>query len=392
MQDNTDGIFRARPIQKVAALVIPCLASLPIMVMPFIFGAVIDQVQVDSSNATYATSAEISMIALASLLVSIALKVLPPRLTALIGLSLAAIGHFLSIGSTSLEPMIIARAIAGFGEGLCMGMGFATLAQIIGGTRLLAYSSGIVAAASLISFITVPALQSHLGSSSIFWFMLVVTLICFPLFIWMPTAKLKQLPNAGGVYALFNIKSFSLFLVAFLASSGSNTLWLYFEQVGHSAGMDLAAIGKLGSFSSIPTLLVPFVANFVFARNKTVVPIAVVCLLSGIASYFYGAPPSVIAFCSVVVIMSFLYVFLIAYIRMFSAHLDSSGRTTAAVGGADSLGMVVGPLVAAFTLNLTTGFSSLSSFGLALQSLCVIPCLGFLFYKASRHTRSVGNA
>lgn len=220
MQDNADGIFRARPIQKVAALVIPCLASLPIMVMPFIFGAVIDQVQVDSSNATYATSAEISMIALASLLVSIALKVLPPRLTALIGLSLAAIGHFLSIGSTSLEPMIIARAIAGFGEGLCMGMGFATLAQIIGGTRLLAYSSGIVAAASLISFITVPALQSHLGSSSIFWFMLVVTLICFPLFIWMPTAKLKQLPNAGGVYALFNIKSFSLFLVAFLASSG----------------------------------------------------------------------------------------------------------------------------------------------------------------------------
>lgn len=388
MNHNDDGLFQASLIQKLSALTIPCLASLPIMVMPFIFGAVIERLQLDVSSATFATSAEISMIALASLLVSLILRVLPPRLTAFIGIVLAATGQFLSIQSGSLETLLLARGIAGFGEGLCMGIGFATLAQIIGGTKLLAYASGVVAALALLSFVIIPELQPILGSATIFWFMFVVTVVCLPLTFWMPKAKLKQLASSGGLSALFNVRSLTLFVVAFLASSGSNTLWLYFEQVGHSVGMDLAAIGKLGSMSSIPTLLVPFVANFVFSKNKTVVPIGTACLLSGIASYFYVGSNSPLVFSVVVVVMSFLYIFLLAYIRMYSAHLDSSGRTTAAVGGADSLGMVVGPLIAAFTLNLTDSFAPLSLFGLTLQTMCVLPCLLFLFYKASRQMRS----
>jgi len=85
------------------------------------------------------------------------------------------------------------------------------------------------------------------------------------------------------------------------------------------------------------------------------------------------------------VVMSFAYVFLLAYVRMFAAHIDPTGRTTAAVSGADSLGMVIGPLVAAVTLHVVDDFSPLSNFGLMAQGLCLIPCVIFILAKASKH-------
>ncbi|WP_139381101.1 MFS transporter [Pseudomonas ogarae] len=390
MNDNNDGLISSGCMQKIAALILPCLASLPIMVMPFIFGAVINILGVDSSSATFATSAEISMIALASLLVSLGLRFLSPRTTALIGLVVASLGHFISISSNSLELMFLARGLAGFGEGLCMGIGFATLAQIVGGTKLLAYSSGIVAALSLCSFQLVPILQPTLGQAAVFWFMLAVTSLCIPLVFWMPKNKLRQVQATNSLRAIFNARSLSLFFIAFLASAGSNTLWLYFEQAGGSVGLDLKSIGQLGSVILIPTLLVPFVVNFIFDRTKSILPIFIACVLSGVSAFYYAKFGSALLFSIVVISMAFLYVFLLAYIRVFSAHVDHTGRTTAAVGGADSLGMVIGPLIAALTLNLDGGFSPLSTLGLFMNLLCIIPCVFIVFARSTKAERSFG--
>jgi len=389
MKENNDGLVEANFMQKTSALILPCLASLPIMVMPFIFGAVIDVLSVDPASATFATSAEISMIALASLLVSLVLKYLPPRLTSLVGLLIASAGHLISISSVSLDAMFFARGLAGFGEGLCMGIGFATLAQIRGGTKLLAYTSGVVAALSLCSFQLVPVLQPSLGAVAVFWFMLAVTVLCIPLVIWMPRNKLRQTQASTGLGSLLNVRSLALFIIAFLVSAGSNTLWLYFEQAGSSVGYSLKEIGQLGSVILVPTLLVPFVVNFIFNRTKTIAPILIACLLSGVSAFYYAKFGSQPLFAAVVISMAFLYVFLLTYIRVFSAHVDHTGRTTAAVGGADSLGMVIGPLAAAFTLNLNDGFTPLSSLGLLLNLMCIVPCAVFVLSRAARIQRGL---
>lgn len=384
MSEATEGLFEASLLQKLAALSVPCMASLPVMVMPFIFSAVIEHHALDSSMATYTTTAEIGMIALASLFVSLMLRRLPPRLTVLFALIIVLVGQVLTIYTTGVNTLFMVRGLVGLGEGLCMGIGFACLAQMVGGARLLAYASGIVAALSLISFLAIPALEPYFGYASVFWFMVSVAVLCLPLAVFMPRTKLKQMAAGASVWQVVNVKSISLFAVALLASSGSNTLWLYFEQVGKSVGMTMGDIGNLGVSSSVPTLLVPFLANFIYAKTKTVLPIMVACLVSAGAAYFYSASGSWLIFSAVVVVMSFAYVFLLAYVRMFAAYIDPTGRTTAAVSGADSLGMVIGPLVAAVTLHVVDDFSSLSNFGLMAQGLCLIPCLIFMLTKASR--------
>ncbi|MHC8304818.1 MFS transporter [Pseudomonas sp. PB3P13] len=386
MSESSEGLFKASLPQKLAALSVPCIASLPIMVMPFIFSAVIEQQQLDSSTATYATTAEIGMIAIASLFVSLVLRYLPPRLTVMVGLVVAAIGQIATIYSSDVATLFASRAFVGLGEGLCMGIGFACLAQMIGGSKLLAYASGVVAALSLVSFLVIPALEPHLGYASVFWFMVVVTVLCIPLAIYMPKNKLKHMVSSVSVWQVINVRSVSLFAVALLASSGSNTLWLYFEQVGRTVGMTMVDIGNLGVMSSVPTLLVPFVANFIYARTKSVIPIMAACLISAGAAFYYSSSGSWLVFSAVVMIMSFAYVFLLAYVRMFAAYLDPTGRTTAAVSGADSLGMVIGPLVAAITLNVVDDFTPLSNFGLLAQGLCFVPCLIILLIKSSKRS------
>lgn len=390
MNEINEKLYSPSSLQKMAALILPCLASLPIMIMPFIFGGVIKSVGVDAARATFATSAEISMIALGSLLVSITLRFLSPRVTAFAGLIFAFSGHLLSIYSPSFEVMFFARGLAGFGEGLCMGIGFATLAQIAGGTKLLAYTSGIVSALALCSFQLVPVMQPALGPVAVFWFMLTVTLFCLPLTLWIPKNKIIQSQSTSGFGAIFNTRSLSIFFIAFLASAGSNTLWLYFEQVGTSVGLTLKDVGQLGSLILLPTLLVPFVVNFIFSRTKSILPILVGCVLSGVAAFFYAKYQSQLLFAVVVISMAFLYVFLLGYLRVYSAHTDHTGRTTAAVGGADSLGMVFGPIIAALTLNLSGGFDELGSLGLFMNLLCIIPCILFVVTSTTSGARNLG--
>lgn len=129
------------------------------------------------------------MNALPSLFVSLMLRFLPLRMTVLVGLIVAALGQATTIYCSDVVTLFVSRAFVGLGEGLCMGIGFACLAQMIGGAKLLAYASGIVAALSLTSFLVIPALEPHLGYSSVFWFMVVVTVFCIPLATYMPKAS-----------------------------------------------------------------------------------------------------------------------------------------------------------------------------------------------------------
>ncbi|MHC8304803.1 MFS transporter [Pseudomonas sp. PB3P13] len=385
----TSGQYAARPLQKIAALIVPCLASLSIFAMPFIFSAMIEAHALDLRRATFATSAEISLIALGSIAVSFALKILSPNKTCIISVLMICLGQLGTIYLSNYSELLFSRAIVGLGEGLCMGVGFSCLAQMNGGAKLLSWCTGIVAALSLVSFILIPEFQPYLGAASVFWVMLAFAVVCLPLAPFIPEFKVSESLAKLDAVAFLNVRSISLFLVGVLASCGSNTLWLYFEQIGTSSGMSVTEVGRLGSFSSIPTLIVPLVANFVYSKSKTIVPVITACMISAFASYYYANPSSAWMFSAIVVLMTFVYIFILAFVRMYSAHIDSSGRTTAAVGGADSVGMVVGPLLAAFILNLDSGFQPLGMFGLIMQLLCLVPCLAILVAKFARPKGSI---
>lgn len=374
MQYSSEFLVPTRS-QKCASLLIPCLANLAIMVQPFTFGAIINKTAVDSGQATFATTIEIAMVAVASLLVSMFLDKLTPKHFAVLGVLMMSFGQFVTINLSSFEAILFVRAIAGVGEGLCLGIGLATLARMEGGKKLLGYSMGVVCALSLVAFSGVPMVKPFFGANSVFWVLFLLSIICIPLAIIMPANRISRDVGARHSGSIFNIKTISLFVVGMLASAGSNTLWLYFERVGENLGASHVEIGSLGSMSLIAALFVPFVANATFSRFKTSIPIIVGLVLSAVFGYAFAVSTNVAAYSIAVVLMCFAYIYILCMLRMYSAHVDHTGRSTAAVSSSDAAGLIFGPLLAAFILNLDTGFTELGVYGLAIQLAAIMPCI-----------------
>ncbi|MDT8923403.1 MFS transporter [Pseudomonas taiwanensis] len=380
MSSTVDIHFPASRVQKASALFIPCFAYVAVLGIPLAFTGIMETFGVSAATATIASTAEIACIAFASIFTSVVLGLMNRKTLYAFGVLIAIAGQIGTLTSPDFNTVVLFRGLAGLGEGLCIGLGFASLAQFNGGTKLLGYSSAISAAVTLSAFLVVPPLHEVLGTKAIFWALMAGYTLLLPLAFALPNISKIQhatLPIAG---TSFNLRSASLFIICLLSSMGANTLWLYFEQVGKNAGLTFAQIGIVGSVSMFCSLFVPILATRVFEKYRSITPLLVACSLMALTSHLYVTPNPMMYWC-IGISMTFLYVFLLSYARMYSSDIDGSGRTTAAASGADSLGMVIGPVVVAITLHLETDFGQLGHFGVLMQLLCVIPVALILIKK-----------
>lgn len=385
MSSNVDLHFEASTLQKVSALLIPCFAYVAVLGVPITFTGIIETFGISPAQATIASTAEIACIAFASICMSLVLGLMNRKTLYVLGVMLAIAGQVGTLAADEFSHVVLYRALAGLGEGLCIGLGFASLAQFNGGTKLLGYSSAISAAVTLSAFLLVPPLHEVLGNKAVFWALGAGYIILLPLAFALPNISKIQHIELPSPKASIGARSISLFMLCLLSSIGANTLWLYFEQIGQQAGLDFAGVGVVGSVGMFCSIFVPIVANKAFAKFKNVVPLLAACLLMAVTSYLY-VKPNLYIYWTVGLSMTFLYVFLLAYARMYSSDIDSTGRTTAAASGADSLGMVIGPMIVAVTLQFDNGYGQLGDFGILMQLLCLIPAALILAKKTKAVT------
>jgi len=380
MSSTTDIHFPASRLQKASALLIPCFAYVAILGIPITFTGIIETFGIDPAQATIASTAEIACIAFASICMSFVLGLMNRKTLYVLGILMAIAGQVGTLASNDFSQVVLYRGLAGLGEGLCIGLGFASLAQFNGGTKLLGYSSAISAGVTLSAFLLVPALHEVLGTKAVFWALAVGYAVLLPLAFALPNVSKIQHIELPKPTSSISVRTISLFVLCLLSSIGANTLWLYFEQVGQQAGLDFAGVGLVGSVGMFCSIFVPLFANKAFAKFKNAIPLLAACLLMAVTSYLY-VKPNLYIYWTVGLSMTFLYVFLLAYARMYSSEIDSTGRTTAAASGADSLGMVIGPMVVAVTLQFDNGYGELGDFGVLMQLLCIIPAAFILAKK-----------
>jgi len=371
---SENAVYEAGVMQKASALIIPCFVYLAILGVPLNFSAIIELYSVDVSVATIATTVEIAAIALASLFISFTLPKLNPRLFYVAGVGIAASGQLLTLLMESFDHAVIIRGFVGLGEGVILGIGFASLAQMQGGAKLLGISSGVTAGICFVEFMVVPMLAEHVGSGAVFWFLCAGFILLAPLSFFLPSRKIVRTVVTEASPKKLNSRNISLFLMALLISIGANSLWLYFDQIGKGLGLSPVEVGWIGSISMLVAILVPFIIGAT-KKLKGVYPLLLACFMMALTCYVYVAPSSTYLWASVVVYMTVVYLFALAAARVFSADLDSSGSTTAAVGSADVLGMVVGPVLVALALNLENSLLPLAYFATGALVLCVVPAL-----------------
>lgn len=370
----------AGKLQKASALIIPCFVYLAILGVPLNFSAIIDIFSVEAAVATIATTVEIAAIAMASMFVSLALPKLNPRIFYIFGVLVAALGQMLTLLTKDFSIVVGIRGFVGVGEGVILGVGFASLAQMQGGKRLLGMSSGITAGICFMQFMLVPMMAEKLGAGAVFWFLSVGFICMIPLSFYLPNKRIVKDILDVSIGGRFSGRNVSLFIMCLLISIGANSLWLYFDQIGKGLGLSAVEIGLIGSVSMLVAILVPFTIS-ASNRLKGVYPLLVGCFLMALTCYLYVSPINTYVWAFVVIYMTFVYLFVLACARVFSADLDLTGSTTAAVGAADVLGMVVGPILVAVFLPLENSLVPLAHFATAALVLCVVPAIYILRSK-----------
>ncbi|MGF6391473.1 MFS transporter [Pseudomonas plecoglossicida] len=367
--------YQATLAQRLAGLLLPCFAYFTIMGIPMIFNAIIVKFNVDSATATIATTAEIGCISLLTLSVSAILAKLRPRTTMIVAVSLFLAGEVISILTDSFAVVVAARALAGVGKGLCIGLGLASLAQMQGGIKFLSWVGGVTALITWLGFLVVPALEGTLGMTTIFQFNTILAVIALPLAFILPGTKIEKLAEKTFSQGFkVDASNVAVFILCLLASVACSSGWIYLQQVGEANGLSAPAVGLCASVATLVSAIAPFIATAIFAKNKSVWPMFIATTILGVCMLEY-VNTTVTGWWITVIVMSTIYLFLMAYARMYSAYIDSTGRSTAAVGSADSLGLLIGPIVIAAFTDLSQGFGQLGILGASLQFACVLPIL-----------------
>jgi predicted MFS family arabinose efflux permease len=358
--------------------------------IPYVLDAIMRLSSVPADVATYATTAEIAAIALSMLVVSFNLHRLNPRIGVMIGAAIALASQVLTLHSSTFVGLVGARFSAGIGEGLCLAIPYALIAQLRDGAKLFSVQFFLAVAFALCAFLSIPVLEDTWGPSAIFGILGLCATVSLLLSRFIPSIKLQR--SSGTAHALFQRKGAALFGAVLIGSIGANTLWLYYAAVGERAGIPLDALVKLGSVATLPTLLVPWISYQIYKRFRSIVPVCVLFIGFTALAYLYVRVTGHTSFASVITLMNVATVAIIVFTRMLAADADSTGGLSSALGSADLTGMVVGPLIAAMTLNLRSGFLDLGTFASVVFLVALVPSLIFNKAHGGRSAPQLGDA
>ena len=156
--------------------------------------------------------------------------------------------------------------------------------------------------------------------------------------------------------------------------------WTYIELASLDAGVPDEWIGRVlvwGSFFSIVGCLVATIISnrWGLARPLLVSLIAMAVVVGMLASGIGDIKVMMSVFC-----FNLLWIFIDVYQMATVANIDHSGRYASLMPGAQGLGQIVGPNIAASILGANLGYS-------ALFIMCAFMALGGLFIYALMYIR-----
>jgi MFS family permease len=163
----------------VAANYLGTIGALTIVILPGIVGVITESLQLNPGQVGIVMSADIVTMALAMGVAAFLIHKWNWRVMAVIGLAFLLLGTVASIGANSFESMILARFIAGIGEGIAVSVAFA----MFGGTRNPDREFGVYlvvilsVAATFLYFI--PAILDMGGKSWVFALIAIIIVINF---------------------------------------------------------------------------------------------------------------------------------------------------------------------------------------------------------------------
>lgn len=322
---------------------------LAMLVLPFMIGATMSGLGLDEEQAGFLGTVEFLGVMVASLLVAPFIGRLPRRNLALAGVALAIAGNALSVTQSSYDVLLLIRAAVGFGCGLALAAGNATVANAENPEKLAAQMSMLFVALMVVAMVGFARVSGLWGYHGVYGALAVCMLLNAVLIFWLPQ-------GAGRVHStvehphthrkILSLSGILMLLVMFAFALRDTMMWAFAERIGSGVGYSAEDLGMLFSAQAVIGIIGPLVASLVGSRYGLRLPVLVGIVLTGIVTFtILQSSKAIVPYTAGVLFISGTYFYALAYLTALAAELDTQGRIVAASGGFLVAGVAVGPAV-----------------------------------------------
>ncbi len=315
--------------------------------------------------------ADLGGLALGAVLTSMVISRMNRRNLVLIGAGLAILANALCTIYSDYEVVLWLRVLAGTGSGIYTAVAVATL----GGSSKPARAYNMMLFAFAFSQALEMQVLPMLSMNGIYY----AFIGCFALGLlflhWIPRHQVDPLldieldveePSGGHHLEHRQVPKFVPWLclaAIFFTYVNIGSYWTYIELASLDAGIDNDYMGKLLVWGSLSSIVGCLVATLISNRFGLARPLMLA--LVGMITAVFWLSMGITDLSILLSVLSFnlLWIFIDVYQMATVANVDHSGAFASLMPGAQGLGQIVGPNIAASLLGAGLGYSAVFSMG-----------------------------
>ncbi|KAF4559681.1 MFS transporter [Pseudomonas sp. CES] len=323
---------------------------LALLALPYLISAIMNDLGLDAAQAGMLMSAEFVVTMVASLGVASVVGRAPRRTLALIGALLVVTANLISAQVGELHALVIVRCLAGFGAGICLSCGNASIAAARDPERAAGQMNVLFVALMAAVMIVYADVMGSYGLKGLYLAIAATNALMLGLIVLMPQRRgardeceTLQANNTSG-RTLLSMPAIFMMAAMFLFSMRDTMGWAFVEQVGVRVGYSGDELGRLFALQSVLGLIGPVLASLVGRRFGIAMPVIFGIVSTGMVGMGYVlGEHSRLTYTVSVMLISTTYFYALAYLTGLAASLDRDGRIAAASGSFLTLGIAVGP-------------------------------------------------
>lgn len=369
---------------RVAANYLGTVGALTIVILPGIVGVIAESLQLSSRQVGFVMSADLITMAVAMGITAFLIHKGNWRVLSIVALTMLLVGSLMSIQANSYHMMLLARLVAGIGEGMAVSVAFA----IFGGTRNPDREFGIYlvvilsVAASLLYFI--PGLLSYGGKAYVFGLISLLVVSNFLFVSWLPANHDAGEDNPGDQEISLSYIPIGLGLATvFLYFMAQGEAWAFMERIAAAADLSGQTIGAslaLSNIGGVAGALIAAIVNVRFGRAWPII-ISAIISIGGLVVLLYELDG--LRFGAATMLYIFGWNLTQPYFSGIMAELDPKGRVVVMMGAVQTAGLGLGPAVVGVMIH-DNDFSAVSYLGIGLILLSLITVMTLLYLKTAR--------
>jgi MFS transporter, DHA1 family, inner membrane transport protein len=360
-----------------SAVILGTVGASTILVMPGLLGVIVTTLKLTEQQLGFVASVDIFTMAIVMGITALGIGRLSWRALGFIGLVILAAGNVASLFSTDYSDILWARALAGVGEGITVAISFAAL----GCTRNPDRAFGIYLVFGLLFAAIVlfmfPYFMQWGGYSLVFSFLIGLCVLNIAFMPWLtPQARLIHTLDSPVIPISPLVVGLGLLMVTFFFIA-QGAVWSYLERIGFSQGLEPKVVGSALALSGLAGLAGAGIAMLAGNKCARAIPITAGVVVQVVSMVMLVGEVNVMTFIIAVMLFNFSWNLCQPYFSGIMSEVDPQGRVVVLMGSIQTIGVSVGPFIAAFII--TPGnLNPISYLGIICVLLSLITALVLL--------------